>query len=146
MIETLLHKPYWVIDILPEQVPEGSSGQYFAVEDYYLQPVRLEEIHRRFAEILLKLNCYYDFQVSVSGEEASETNPAPEIMAERIGRQKEDLCILLTGENALITLNHDDTYMTVYHPSKTMLKRLDRLAGAEGLFLWQPETGSYWKP
>ena len=32
MIETLLNKPYWVIDILPEQVPEDSAGQYFAIE------------------------------------------------------------------------------------------------------------------
>ena len=37
MIETLLNKPYWVVDFLPEQVPEGSAGQFFAVEDYWLR-------------------------------------------------------------------------------------------------------------
>ena len=35
--------------------------------------------------------------------------------------------------------------MTVYHPDKTLLRRLDRLAASAGLFLWQPETGAYWK-
>ena len=77
MTEVLLNKPYWVIDFLPEQVPEGSSGQYFAVEEYFLRPERIAAIHARFAEILLKLNCYYDLRVCEAGTEAFETNPAP---------------------------------------------------------------------
>lgn len=28
-IEALLAQPYWVIDILPQQVPEKKPGQYF---------------------------------------------------------------------------------------------------------------------
>ena len=145
MPETLLNKPYWVIDILPEQVPEGSSGQYFAVEGYWLRPERLADLHARFADILLKLNCYYDLQVCEAGTEAFEENPAPEALSARVCEMKEDLWILLPGENALITLNRDYTHMTVYHPDKTLLKRLDRLAASAGLFLWQPETGAYWK-
>lgn len=34
-IDDLLQKPYWIIDILPKQVPADSSGQYFAVEKYF---------------------------------------------------------------------------------------------------------------
>ena len=30
-IEELLEKEYWVVDILPERVPEGAPGQVFAV-------------------------------------------------------------------------------------------------------------------
>ena len=52
MIETLLHKPYWVIDILPEQVPEGSSGQYFAVERCWLQPGQNAALRRKYAHPL----------------------------------------------------------------------------------------------
>ena len=33
-IDELLQLPYWNIDILPEQVPKDSPGQYFAVEKY----------------------------------------------------------------------------------------------------------------
>ena len=29
-IEELLQSPYWIIDILPSQVPKDSPGQYFA--------------------------------------------------------------------------------------------------------------------
>ena len=35
-IEELLEKPYWIVDILPEQVKQDSPGQYFAVEKYFL--------------------------------------------------------------------------------------------------------------
>lgn len=31
-IDDLLRKPYWIIDILPKQVPSNSEGQYFAIE------------------------------------------------------------------------------------------------------------------
>ena len=47
-IETLLKKPYWLIDVLPKQVPAGSSGQYFVAERYFLS--RLNEISRKFAQ------------------------------------------------------------------------------------------------
>ena len=36
-IDDLLQLPYWIIDILPEQVPKDSPGQYFAVEKYFLE-------------------------------------------------------------------------------------------------------------
>ena len=32
----LLEGPYWIVDILPEQVSAGAAGQYFAVERYFL--------------------------------------------------------------------------------------------------------------
>ena len=59
-LEGLIEKPYWVVDVLPEQVPAGSPGQYFAVDDYFLKMPQLAVLHRKFAEILLKLNCYFD--------------------------------------------------------------------------------------
>ena len=34
IIDSLLDKPYWLIDILPKQVPAGSAGQYFKVEGF----------------------------------------------------------------------------------------------------------------
>ena len=36
-IEELLEKPYWIIDILPKQVPKDSPGKYFTVEDFFLK-------------------------------------------------------------------------------------------------------------
>ena len=137
MIETLLNKPYWVIDILPEQVSENSAGQYFAIEQYYLQ-TGITDIHRRFTDVLLKLNCYFDFLVCLSDQEQQIYNPEPERLVSWINTEQKDLCIVLAGEDVLITLNHDDTYMTVYNPSESLINRIRNLAMTHGLFFWQP--------
>ena len=139
MIEALLNKPYWVIDILPEQVPEDSAGQYFAIEQYYLQQPGITDIHHRFTDILLKLNCYSDYLVCFPKQEQQIRNPEPEKLVSWINEEQKDLCIVLAGEDVLITLNHDDTYMTVYNPSEALINRIKALATAHGLFLWQPK-------
>ena len=134
MMEELLNKPYWVIDFLPRQVPAKGGGQFFAVEEDYLRsPMR-----RGFAEILLKLNCYYDFEVCEPETEKWQKNPPPEALFSWIADNEKDLCVLLPAENALITANRDDLYMTVYAPSEELLQLLRSLAAASGLFLWQP--------
>ena len=61
-IEELLTAPCQVIDILPQRVKKDGKGQYFAIEEYFLQPKELRRFYLKFADILLKLNCYYDFQ------------------------------------------------------------------------------------
>lgn len=145
MTEELLEKSYWVVDILPDQVPEDSPGRYFAVEAYYLQPFRMAVIHRRFTDILLKLNCYYDFRISTPDGDTDVLNPDPDLLDAWINEEQKDLCILFPGEDALITLNHDDIYMTVYHPPEALLKRIGRLASAEGMFLRRPERSQEMK-
>lgn len=138
MTEALLNKPFWVIDILPGQVPEKSAGRFFAVEKYYLQQPLMADLHRRFADILLKLNCYSDFLVSFSDSDQQLCNPEPEHLVSWIVSEQKDLCIVLPEENTLITLNHDDTCMTVFNPPKPLLGWIRSLAAANGLFLWQP--------
>lgn len=141
MTEALLDKPYWVVDILPEQVPPAGAGQYFAVERFYLSRPAIDDIHRRFTDVLLKLNCYSDLQVSFSDSDQQTVNPPPEQLSAWINTEEKDLCILLAGEHALITLNHDDIYMTVYNPSSALLDRIGSLAAANGLFLRKPPQG-----
>ena len=55
-------RPYCIIDILPERVPSDSPGRYFEVERYFRS--RLDEIIRKFASFLNKLNCYCELEVS----------------------------------------------------------------------------------
>ena len=129
-ISPLLERPYWVIDFLPEQVKPQSRGQFFTVEQYYL---RDEGLRGKFTNILLKLNCYEDLNVCVNDEWT--VNPDPAKLAECV-RECGHVDIL-AGE-ALITVNNDDTYITIYNPDDEMLELMRRLAGAEGLFLWQP--------
>ena len=137
--QALLESAYYVIDLLPRQVPEKSGGQFFAVEEVFLQPEQLQELYRRFAQVLLKLNCYYDF--AVGGEEAEWTeNPTPQALVDRVLHCAGSgyLTFLLPSEDTMITLSGGDLCMTVYHPSPSLLETVTPLAQAEGLFVWQP--------
>ena len=139
-IEEYLEQPYWVIDILPKQVPVHSRGQYFRIEEYYRAHPQIDAIYRKFANILLKLNCYEDLDVSTNGEEWV-TNPAPEDMEAMVSKTLSDktMCyIVLKSAEVMVTLSGDDTYMTVYHPSEEILQLISSLVVSENLYLWKP--------
>ena len=146
-VEEYLEKPYWVIDILPKQVPADSKGQYFRIEEYYLEHPQIDAIYRKFTNILLKLNCYEEIDVSQDdGEHQSSgekwmTNPAPkdiEAMLMKCLSDESMLSVYLKSSDALITISGDDTYMTVYNPSEEAIELLGSLATSEGLFIWKP--------
>ena len=128
-IEALLKKPYWIIDILPQQVPADSAGQYFTVEEYYRKEPQIFVIREKQLNVLLKLNCYQDLFV----EELKKENPAPEELKEAL---KSRYLNILTG-NALIVSDPDDIYMTLYGPEEELLSLIRTLATAEGLFVWK---------
>ena len=136
-IEEYLNKPYWVIDILPKQVPADGKGQYFRIEKYFLEHPQIDNIYRKFTNILLKLNCYEDIGVSCDGEDWI-TNPAPHELEAALLKymaDKQMLYIILKSADVLITVSGDDTYMTVYNPTEEVLELLGSLAGSEGLFV-----------
>lgn len=136
----LLEGPYWVVDILPEQVSANAGGQYFAVERYYLQPERIQALRRRYAEILLRLNCYYDMAVSFDSCASWETNPDPEAFAERVAglRGNDFLRAVFAEQKAMIDCEPEETWLTVYDPDAALLPKLTALAAAEGFFVWSP--------
>ena len=140
MMGELLENPYWIVDILPEQVPADSKGQYFAVERYFLQPERLVPLRRRYAEILLRLNCYVDMAVSFDACASWETNPDPEAFSARVAglSGNEFLRAVFAEQNAMIDYDHNDTYLTIYDPDSALLDRVRAMAAAEGLFVWSP--------
>ena len=140
MMGELLEGPYWIVDILPEQVPAEAAGQYFAVERYFLQPERIVPLRRKYAELLLRLNCYDDMAVSFDACASWETNPDPESFAERVAglSGNEFLRAMFAELNTMIDYDHNDTYLTVYDPDSALIKKIRALAAAEGLFLWQP--------
>ena len=140
MMGKLLEGPYLIVDILPEQVSADAGGQYFAVERYYLQPERIRALRRRYAEILLRLNCYYDMAVSFDSCMSWETNPDPETFAERVvGLTGNDfLRAVFAEQNAMIDCEPEETWLTVYDPDEVLLPKLTALAAAEGFFVWSP--------
>lgn len=138
-IDLCLEKPCWVVDILPRRVEKDTAGQYFAVEACWRQPERLAELYRRFADLLLKLNCYQDFQVSF--REGWVRNPLPETLtawvAECARDEKDYMNILLEEGESMVIVNGDDLYLSLYGPSEELLELVRALAGAAGLFLWK---------
>ena len=144
LMGALLEGPYWIVDILPEQVSAEAAGQYFAVERYFLRPERIVPLRRRYAEILLRLNCYCDMAVSFDACASWETNPDPETFAARVTALSENefLRAVFAEQNAMIDYDHNDTYLTVYDPGAALLDKIRALAAAEGLFVWRaPREG-----
>lgn len=141
IVEQLLDVPHWVIDLLPRQVPLESEGQFFAVEQYYLKTQRYERLCRRFADVLLKLNCYYDMLVNRAPFHEWIKNPEPATLVDWLmdSMKQGYLCILVENEKTLITASSDDTHLTLYNPSPALLELVGQLASAAGLFLWQPQ-------
>lgn len=139
IVERLLGMPYWVIDMLPKQVPQDGAGQFFAVEQYYLQEPQHERLCRRFVDVLLKLNCYHDLLVSRDGGD-EWLFPDPKMMEKWLmeSLQHGHLCILIDDGQSLITANGGDLCLALYNPSEALLELARQLATASGLFLWQP--------
>ena len=130
-VEELLQTPYWIIDILPGRVPKDSPGQYFAVEAYYMAEPRRTAVKQKHIDLLLKLSCYR----AISLDEGKTLNPAPEQITEAVG--KEQAVILL--DDALITSDPEDHYMTLYNPDAPLLALIRTLAAGEGLYVWRAE-------
>lgn len=126
-IESLLGKPFWVIDFLPEQVSAERSKQYFAVDEYFCKSQYINLLYQKFAYLIIKLSCYFDI----------DGNPSPEDIFDHVKEctTKGYMNFLFPSDNVLITLNGGDLYMTVYNPNERFLQLLQRIATSEGLFL-----------
>ena len=129
-VEELLQGPYWIIDILPSQVPKESPGQYFVVEDYFLQGDRIEAIKQKHIDLILKLNCYRDISI---GDETA-INPLPKHIADEM--KKRYLYIMI--DESMILSEPDDTHLTVFNPDSQLLELIRQIASGEGLFVWKP--------
>ena len=129
-VEELLQCPYWIIDIMPSQVPADSPGQYFAVEKYFLQGDRLEALKQKHINLILKLNCYRDISI----DDENVINPLPEHIADQMKKRS---LYIMTGESMILS-EPDDTHLTVFNPDPQLLELIRQLASGEGLFVWQP--------
>ena len=125
-IEELLEKQYWIIDILPKQVPKDSPGQYFAIEDFFLEE-QLSEIKKKHINVILKLNCYMDITID------DEKNPAPE----KIRDTMLDRYVYIMLGDAMILSEPDDTHLTIYNPDEALLELIKEISLSEGLFVWK---------
>ncbi len=147
VLDGLMEKDCWIVDILPRQVAKYQDGQFFEIEKYFLSSPRIEEIRKKYSDLLIKLNCYYDICVCLirSSEEESGgwiTNPGPGVLEGGMADERFGTCTLdavIPVDNTLIMLNGDDTHMTVFNPSDELFELVKALALGEGLYVWKPE-------
>lgn len=136
VIESFLTKPYWIIDILPEQVPSARQKQYFETEKYFMQEPQRSVIHQQFCNLLVKLGCYHDLVV-FNADGLRIDGPLPGTLTQ-VFASRQPFFVLIDSDEAMIAYNGDDHNLTLYTPAATPLPLLARLATAERLFLWQP--------
>ncbi len=129
--DELLLQPYRIVDALPERVPAGGKGQYFAVEGFILETGRMKRIKERHLDLILGLNCYLDLYL----EEETEPNPPPERIARAVLERHVDLRL---GET-LVVSDPQESWLTLYAPEERLLELAEKLALAAGLFLWDEE-------
>jgi len=136
-IEQLLEKEYIIVDFLPKQVPAENNGRFFDVELLFLKKPRCSKLRRKFADIILKLYCYYGIEVYNLSTDEMISNPEPVLLDEWLCYNHQyELQIFI--EESMIVIAKDDTHITVYNPSDSLTELIGVLAKAEGLFVWKP--------
>ena len=126
-IDDLLNTPYWIIDILPMQVPKDCPGQYFKIEKRFLTE-QLADIKQKHVNVILKLNCYMDISID------EEVNPSPEQIRNIINQR---YIFIMMGDSMILS-EPDDTHMTVFNPDEKLLDLIKIISRGEGLYVWKP--------
>ena len=86
-LNSLFSEDYRVIDFLPYHVAEHGNSIFEEVESYFLQDKQLQEFCDKAIAIILKVICYYPFEVYVE--------EYPPLKPKRNGWLKEKRCDLL---------------------------------------------------
>lgn len=135
-IDALLEKQACIIDIFPETVPQKPDDRYYKIEEYFQN--NRESVDRKFMDIMLKLFCYFDI-ILVTQEGEKESPQAEQLIGtlESFFEGETGYVILLFTEcDAMLSVNREDLYMTVYNAEGHLKKLISELADSEGLFLY----------
>ena len=146
-LEGFFDMPYWVVDPLPHQVPFDAAGQFFEIERQLLSSPNAEALALRHANLVIALNCYHELLVSDDAGSWAR-NPEPSRLADliqacRTGKEQSPpfLYIIVRGggsPDALLVADRDSINLTLYGPSEGLLRLVNALAQAQGLFVWAP--------
>lgn len=136
-IEEMLSKAYWIIDILPKQVPAQGGGQYFSIAHHIVNSPLMDGVCRRFACLLMKVNCYEDIAVCLADGDEWTENPSPHLLEDWFSQRK-PIIVWLKATGAMVTFNGDDHYLT-YYSDQPVTQLIRDLAASENLFVWKAD-------
>lgn len=144
-LNMLFGEDFELIDLFPWTEGKGSADFLSQAEQYFLQDRQLSQVCERIITFVLKLLCYYPFEMYVqeyaplrsqrSGwlkDKRCET--VAKIIRKVIMRKKGQVDILLGKENTIVSIVGGTLSVAVYHPSDSVSSLLDRLTEGEGLY------------
>lgn len=138
-VERLLEDDYWIIDILPSQIPIEKQAEYRALTDEYFESGKVAQLHRRYADILTMINSRFKTAMLCMPEDEWTISPDDVAVKDAVIHHTEQGCVdlLLTEEETLISLQAEDLYITVYHPTEELLSLLRQAVSESGFYIWQ---------
>lgn len=135
IVDRLLEKTCYIVDFLPQQVPKSCGGQFFKVENYFLNEYERYGIRDKFICIILKAMCYYPVSV-YCGKWIEQ--PEPEQVVKIIHTITEnhsgDMNVVFTSKDALLQFGWDCLNISVYNPDEEMCILFEKIAASEGMF------------
>ena len=138
-VERLLEDDYWIIDILPSQIPIEKQAEYRALTDEYFESGKVAQLHRRYADILTMINSRFKTAMLCMPEDEWTISPHNNDVRDAVMHHTERGCVdlLLPEEETLISLQAEDLYITVYHPTEELLSLLRQAVSESGFYIWQ---------
>ena len=138
-VERLLEDDYWIIDILPSQIPIEKQAEYRALTDECYESGKIAQLHRRYADILTMINSRFKTAMLCMPEDEWTISPDDVAVKDAVIHHTERGCVdlLLPEEETLISLQTEDLYITVYHPTEELLSLLRQAVSESGFYIWQ---------
>ena len=138
-VERLLEDDYWIIDILPSRIPIEKQAEYRALTDEYFESGKVAQLHRRYADILTMINSRFKTAILCMPEDEWTISPHNNDVKDAVMHHTERGCVdlLLPEEETLISLQAEDLYITVYHPTEELLSLLRQAVSESGFYIWQ---------
>ncbi len=138
-VERLLEDDYWIIDILPYQIPIEKQAEYRALTDEYYESGKIAQLHQRYADILTMINSRFKTAMLCMPEDEWTISPDDVAVKDAVIHHTERGCVdlLLPEEETLISLQAEDLYITVYHPTEEILSLLRQAVSESGFYIWQ---------
>ena len=138
-VERLLEDDYWIIDILPSQIPIEKQAEYRALTDEYFESGKVAQLHRRYADILTMINSRFKTAMLCMPEDEWTISPHNNDVKDAVIHHTERGCVdlLLPEEETLISLQAKDLYITVYHPTDEIISLLRQAVSESGFYIWQ---------